>query len=65
MLQGVERLWSIIPAPSVMGIDEILNDILKNNFSGTDPQVCVAGHAERSELIGFRVIFYPNKLGIV
>lgn len=34
-------------APSVMGIDEILNDILKNNFSGTHTPVCVTGHAER------------------
>lgn len=31
----------------MMGIDEILNDILKNNFFGTDTQVCVTGHAER------------------
>ena len=34
-------------AQSVMGIGEILNGILKNNFSGTDTWVCVTGHAER------------------
>lgn len=28
----------ISKAPSVLGTDEILNDILKNNFSGTDTE---------------------------
>lgn len=37
----------IFKAPSVMGIKEILNDILKNNFSGIDTQVYMTGHAER------------------
>ena len=44
---GRKIMEDISKAPSVLGIDEILNDILKNNFSGTDTQVCITGHAER------------------
>lgn len=44
---GRKIMEDISKPPSVLGIDEILNDILKNNFSGTDTQVCITGHAER------------------
>lgn len=44
---GRKIMEDISKPPSVLGIDEILNDILKNNFSGTDTQVSITGHAER------------------
>lgn len=44
---GRKIMEDISKPPSMLGIDEILNDILKNNFSGTDTQVGITGHAER------------------